>query len=57
MNRLNKKNEDEQRNLYDQKFRRLTYELEEKRNEIEDLHGKSNKGGKENDAELSNLIG
>jgi hypothetical protein len=31
--------------------------LEEKRNEIEDLHGKSNKGGKENDAELSNLIG
>jgi hypothetical protein len=34
----------------------LSYELEEKKKEIEDLHGKSNKGGKENDAELGNLI-
>jgi hypothetical protein len=33
------------------------YELEEKRNEIEDLHGRSKKGGKENEAELGNLIG
>ncbi len=33
------------------------YELEEKRTEIEDLHGKSKKGGKENEAELANMIG
>jgi hypothetical protein len=37
--------------------KRLTYELEEKRNEIEELHGKMKKGGKENETELINLIG
>lgn len=45
------------RNLHDAKVKRLTYELEEKKTEIEDLHGKSKKGGKENESELSNLIG
>mgnify|MGYP001335321952 CR=1 FL=1 len=55
--RANKKSEDELRNLHDAKVKRLIYELEEKRTEIEDLHGKSKKGGKENEAELSNLIG
>ncbi len=38
-------------------MKRLVYELEEKRTEIEDLHGKSKKGGKENEAELANMIG
>jgi len=55
--RANKKNEEELRNLHEQKVKRLVYELEEKRNEIEDLHGKAKKGGKENEAELSNMIG
>lgn len=55
--RASKKNEEELRNLNEQKIKRLAYELEEKRNEIEDLHGKAKKGGKENEAELSNLIG
>lgn len=35
----------------------MTYELEEKKTEIEDLHGKSKKGGKENESELSNMVG
>lgn len=55
--RANKKSEDELRNLHDAKVKRLAYELEEKRTEIEDLHGKSKKGGKENEAELNNMIG
>lgn len=55
--RANKKSEDELRNLHDAKVKRLTYELEEKRTEIEDLHGKSKKGGKENEAEIANMIG
>lgn len=55
--RANKKSEDELRNLHDAKVKRLVYELEEKRTEIEDLHGKSKKGGKENEAELNNMIG
>lgn len=44
--RANKKSEEELRNLHDAKVKRLTYELEEKRTEIEDLHGKAKKGGK-----------
>ena len=55
--RANKKNEEELRNLHEAKVKRLTYELEEKRTEIEDLHGKAKKGGKENEAKLSNLMG
>ena len=35
----------------------MAYELEEKRTEIEDLHGKMKRGGKENEAELSNMVG
>jgi hypothetical protein len=35
----------------------LVYELEDKRNEIEDLHGKAKKGGKENEVDMTNLIG
>lgn len=44
--RANKKNEEEMRNLHEAKVKRLTYELEEKRTEIEDLHGKAKRGGK-----------
>jgi len=35
----------------------LNYELEEKRTEIEDLHGKIKRSGKENESELSNIFG
>lgn len=44
--RLHKKNEEELKNLNEQKIKRLTYELEEKKNEIENLHGKAHKNGK-----------
>lgn len=44
--RLHKKNEEELKNLNEQKIKRLTYELEEKKNEIENLHGKADKNGK-----------
>lgn len=44
--RGNKKNEDELRNLHEAKVKRQAYEIEEKRNEIEDLHGKVKKSGK-----------
>lgn len=48
--RANKKNEEELRNLHETKLKRLTYELEEKRTEIEELHGRSRKSGKENES-------
>ena len=55
--RANKKNEEELKNLHETKVKRLTYELEEKRNEIEEMHGKIKRGGKENESELSNIFG
>ena len=57
MARANKKNEEELRNLHEAKLKRMAYELEEKRTEIEDLHGRMKRGGKENEAELSNMVG
>ena len=45
------------KNLHEAKVKRLNYELEEKKNEIEDLYGKSKRGGKENEAEVNQLVG
>ena len=54
--RNNKKKEEELRNLHEAKVKRLNYDLEEKKNEIEDLHAKAKRGGKENEGELNQLI-
>ena len=35
----------------------MNYELEEKKNEIEDFYGKAKRGGKENEADLNQLVG
>lgn len=40
--------EEQLKNLHEAKLKRLNYELEEKKNEIEDLYAKSKRGGKEN---------
>ena len=54
--RNNKKKEEELTNLLETKLKRLNYDLEEKKNEIEDLHAKAKRGGKENESELNQLI-
>lgn len=55
--RNNKKREEELKNLHEAKLKRANYELEEKKNEIEDLYGKAKRGGKENEADLNQLVG
>ena len=56
LNRNNKKKEEELMSINEAKVKRLNIELEEKKNEIEDLHGKVKKGGKENEGELNQLV-
>lgn len=55
--RNNRKREEELKNLHEAKLKRMNYELEEKKNEIEDFYGKAKRGGKENEADLNQLVG
>lgn len=55
--RAQRKSEEELRSLHEAKVRRLTYELEERRAEVEELQGRGRRSGKENEAELGNLLG
>ena len=55
--RNNRKREEEVKNLHEAKLKRMNYELEEKKNEIEDFYGKAKRGGKENEADLNQLVG
>ena len=54
--RQHKKNEDELRNLHEAKVKRLTYEIEEKKHEIEEGNNRLKRSGKEGEAEIANLI-
>jgi hypothetical protein len=46
--RAHRKNEEELKNLHETKFKRLSYELEERKNEVDELSGRLKKTGKEN---------
>jgi hypothetical protein len=43
------------KNLYETKIKRLSYDVEEKKHEIEEYQGKIKKGGKENEVELNQM--
>jgi seryl-tRNA synthetase len=54
--RQHKKNEDELKNLHEAKVKRLTYEIEEKKHEIEEGNNRLKRSGKEGEAEIARLI-
>jgi hypothetical protein len=54
--RQHKKNEDELRNLHEAKVKRLVYEIEEKKHEIEEGNNRLKRSGKEGEAEIARLI-
>lgn len=54
--RQHKKNEDDLRNLHEAKLKRLTYEIEEKKHEIDDANNRLKRTGKEGEAEIARLI-
>lgn len=54
--RQHKKNEDDLRNLHEAKLKRLTYEIEEKKHEIEDTANRLKRTGKEGEAEIARLV-
>ena len=54
--RQHRKNEDELKNLHEAKVKRLNYEVEEKKHEIEEGHNKLKRTGKEGEAEMARLI-
>lgn len=56
MTRTHKKNEEEMKGLYENKIRRLGYELEEKKSEVEECLSKIKKTGKEGELEMVRLI-
>ena len=53
--RQHKKNEDDLRNLHEAKVKRLLYEIEEKKHEIEEGNNRLRRTGKEAEAELARL--
>lgn len=55
--RAHKKNEEELKNLHETKLKRLSYELEERKNEVDELGGRLKKTGKENENDLNRLVG
>lgn len=54
--RQHKKNEDDLRNLHEAKVKRLIYEIEEKKHEIEEGSNRLKRSGKEGEAEIARLI-
>lgn len=54
--RQHRKNEDEMKNLHEAKVKRLVYEIEEKKNEIEEGSNRLKRTGKEGESQLANLI-
>lgn len=44
--RAHRKNEEELKNLHEAKLKRLSYELEERKNEVDELGGRLRKTGK-----------
>jgi len=56
LTRTHKKNEEEMKGLYENKIRRLGYELEEKKSEVEECLSKIKKTGKEGELEMVRLI-
>ena len=56
LTRGHRKNEDELKNLYETKIKRLNYDIEEKKHEIEEFQGKLKRGGKENEVELNQMV-
>ena len=55
--RAHRKNEEELKNLHETKLKRLSYELEERKTEVEELGGRLKKTGKENENDLNRLVG
>ena len=56
LQRAHRKNEDELRNLHEAKVKRLLYEIEEKKHEIEESNNRIKRSGKEGEAEVARLI-
>lgn len=54
--RQHRKNEDELKNLHEAKVKRLNYEIEEKKHEIEEGNNRLKRTGKEGEADLVRLI-
>ena len=54
--RQHKKNEDELKNLHEAKVKRLNYEIEEKKHEIEEGNNRLKRTGKEGESEITRLI-
>jgi hypothetical protein len=45
------------KNLHETKLKRLSYELEERKTEVDELSGRLRKTGKENENDLNRLVG
>lgn len=43
--------------MHETKLKRLSYELEERKNEVDELGGRLKKTGKENENEFNRLVG
>lgn len=56
LTRTHKKNEEDMKALYENKIRRLGYDLEEKKAELEESHARLKKTGKEGELEIARLL-
>ena len=54
--RQHRKNEDELKNLHEAKVKRLNYEVEEKKHEIEEGNNRIKRTGKEGESEVTRMI-